>query len=143
MMMVKVADFSKFPAGRFLSDGPFPGEEFREDWLFPALVLQKGVVTVNLDDTAGFGSSFLEEAFGGLVRCNRFSFEVLKERLLVVCASHPEFVDEVWRYITDAAPHTKCAKCNHITRPHGHEGCRVLKVDDSVCGCLPVGQFFA
>ena len=62
-------DFSPTPAGRYRSDGPFPGEKFRDDLLLPALRKDTEPVTVELDGTAGFGSSFLEEAFGGLVRC--------------------------------------------------------------------------
>lgn len=59
--------FNRFPAGRFLADGPWSGERFRDEVLAPALKGGARVV-VELDDTLGYGSSFLEEAFGGLVR---------------------------------------------------------------------------
>lgn len=60
-------DFSIYPAGRFLEDGLNSGERFRNDHLIPAL--QTGCdVVVDLDGTRGFGSSWLEEVFGGLVR---------------------------------------------------------------------------
>lgn len=39
------------------------------------------VVRVKLDGVSGFGSSFLEEAFGGLVRVEGFSPDDLKKRL--------------------------------------------------------------
>ena len=64
-------DYSKSPGGRFRSYGPFSGEEFRDDVLLPALrsaLADGSVVIVELDGTFGYPASFLEEAFGGLVR---------------------------------------------------------------------------
>lgn len=75
------SDFSRFPAGRYISDGRFSGESFREKFLVPALQ-SSSIVEVHLDGTLGYGSSFLEEAFGGLVR-NGFSAEDLAGRLRV------------------------------------------------------------
>lgn len=93
-------DFSRFPAGRFVTDGPYPGETFREQL---AAKLRAGKVVVILDGTLGYGSSFLEEAFGGLVRKRLFTVEQLREKL-VVRGSDQSVVDEIWSYITDAKP---------------------------------------
>jgi hypothetical protein len=60
-------DFTEFPGGRYREDGTFSGEEFRNDILIPALNANDRVVVV-LDGTAGYPSSFLEEAFGGMIR---------------------------------------------------------------------------
>ncbi len=68
MKKISVAkDFSKFPAGRYLSDGPASGQAFRDTLLAPALLTGEPV-EVDFEGTVGYGSSFLEEAFGGLVR---------------------------------------------------------------------------
>lgn len=76
--MINVArDFSRAPAGRFISDGPNSGERFRDQFLKPALDEGKEVV-VELDGTRGYGSSFLEEAFGGLVRAGYTALDVVK-----------------------------------------------------------------
>lgn len=100
--LISVAkQFSPTPAGRYRSDGPFPGEKFREDLLLPALRADEGPVTVDLDGTAGFGSSFLEEAFGGLVRVG-FEPATLRRRL-TIHSSHPSYVTRVWSYIEHAA----------------------------------------
>lgn len=65
-------NFSKYPAGRYKADGRFSGERCRRELLVPAL-RGTDVVVVDLNGTLGYGSSFLEEAFGGLVREEGFS----------------------------------------------------------------------
>lgn len=82
-MKIDIASqFSVTPAGRFCSDGPDSGERFREEFLVPALRLREPI-QIKIDGTAGYGSSFLEEAFGGLVR-NGFDKEELIRRLHIV-----------------------------------------------------------
>jgi hypothetical protein len=94
-------DFSEFPAGRYDDDGPFPGEGFRR--LLVDRLGRDGTVTVSLDGTMGYGSSFLEEAFGGLVRIEGFTLAQLSKRLTIV-ASDETLVAEVWSYIKSAKP---------------------------------------
>lgn len=67
-MIVKIAnEFSRHPAGRFITDGPYSGQLFRE--LILERIMQSGERTIiDLDGARGYGSSFLEEAFGGLAR---------------------------------------------------------------------------
>ncbi len=60
-------DFSRYPYGRYRDDGPYSGQNFREKLLAPALQKHAKVIVI-LDTASGMGSSFLEEAFGGLVR---------------------------------------------------------------------------
>ena len=68
-MRINIArDFSPVPAGRFLADGPDSGERFRTDFLLPAFRAGDQNIEIEIDGTAGYGSSFLEEAFGGLIR---------------------------------------------------------------------------
>ena len=92
--------FSRFPAGRVKQDGPFSGAVFRDDRLVPALRRQAEVV-VELDGVEGYGSSFLEEAFGGLVRVAKFSEGTLRDRLKIKTANG-SLEHEVWSYITKA-----------------------------------------
>jgi hypothetical protein len=99
--LISVArDFSKAPAGRYDSDGPAPGARFRDQYLLPALKAADSV-TVDLDGTAGYGSSFLEEAFGGLVRLG-FGEAELRRRLNILSARH-SYEERVWNYIRKAA----------------------------------------
>lgn len=96
------SEFSRFPAGRFRTDGPHSGEKFREDFLVPALRDGKRV-TVLLDGTLGYGSSFLEEAFGGLVREHGFSANDLHKNLTVHSANDRSLITEIWSYIDEAS----------------------------------------
>lgn len=92
-------DFSPFPAGRYRNDGPNSGERFRDDLLAPALRMEE--TQVLLDGAVGFGSSFLEEAFGGLVRVARFTHSDLASRLKLV-TKDPHLRTEILRYIEEA-----------------------------------------
>lgn len=60
-------EFTRFPGGRLRKDGPFSGEEFREDVLLP-LLEQFQLVKMDLSDTRGFGSSFIDESFGEVAK---------------------------------------------------------------------------
>ena len=60
-------DYTQYPGGRYPNDGEGNGESFRAKFLVP--VLDAGDrAEIILDGTQGYPSSFLEEAFGGLVR---------------------------------------------------------------------------
>ncbi|TPW33867.1 STAS-like domain-containing protein [Oecophyllibacter saccharovorans] len=73
------------PGGRFKRFGPGSGEEFRDDHLLPALKKAgDGRVTVILDSRRGYGSSFLEEAFGGLIREKNFTAGHLEKHLIIL-----------------------------------------------------------
>lgn len=75
-------DFSDVPSGRFPEDGEFNGTRFRHDLLVPALKSYQKVF-VNIDNTEGYGSSFLEEAFGGLIREEGFRKNELDLKLVI------------------------------------------------------------
>ncbi|AMS32659.1 hypothetical protein AEM42_10195 [Betaproteobacteria bacterium UKL13-2] len=95
-------DFSPEPAGRYPEDGPFNGQRFREELLVPALV-DNDEVCVNFDGTEGYGSSFLNEAFGGITRLELLSEHTLREKLRIVSEEDPSVIDEIWQYIGEAA----------------------------------------
>lgn len=101
MKLIKVSeDFSKYPAGRYRDDGDFSGQVFREDFLKPALQ-SNDLVKVDLDGAMGFGSSFLEEAFGGLVREEGFDVQTLEKKLQIISTEEPELISEIMEYIRD------------------------------------------
>ena len=92
-------DFSVYPGGRTPDDGPYSGAEFREKFLIPVLS-ESGHAVINFDGTRGYGSSFLEEAFGGLVRKQYAKSLILST--FTFTSEKQSIIDEVKRYI-DAA----------------------------------------
>jgi hypothetical protein len=105
MSTIEVArEFSRTPGGRFHSLGPASGEAFR-DFLLQRLSETDDTIEVVIDGVDGYGSSFLEEAFGGLYRQTKLSSADIKRRVVVV-ARTPAFqtyVDEARGYMEEAA----------------------------------------
>lgn len=68
MKTIVIAEsFSLYPGGRNSDDGDYNGERFRKEYLEPALKKNEDI-RIDLNGTAGYGSSFLDEAFAGLIR---------------------------------------------------------------------------
>lgn len=100
-------DFSRYPAGRYIADGPYNGEKFREDFLIPALfeaINKKEKVKVELDGVRGYNSSFLEEAFGGLMRSGKFSSIKDLPEILEFASTDESLIEEIRGYMKEAAP---------------------------------------
>jgi nitrogen regulatory protein PII len=96
-------EFSEVPWGRYYSDGKYSGQRFREEFLKTNLE-QFDQVAVNIDDVEGYGSSFLDEAFGGLVRKGYYNKDSLSKKLKIKC-NDPYFkmyADLIWKYINEA-----------------------------------------
>lgn len=80
-----VSTYSKAPGPRYRNDGPHSAQEYREEILGPELkdaIETKSVLTVILSGVAGYGSSFLDEAFAGLLRAG-FTSRQLEEHLRI------------------------------------------------------------
>jgi len=76
-----VKDFGEKPYGRYMDiNTKLSGEEFRKVLLVPSLKNHK-YVHVDLDGYNRYGRSFLDEAFGGLIRDEGFSWDDLNARL--------------------------------------------------------------
>tara|TARA_R110000787_G_scaffold23762_4_gene67755 strand:- start:705 stop:1046 length:342 start_codon:yes stop_codon:yes gene_type:complete len=100
--LIKIAsEFSKTPGPRYIKQGPYSGEKFRNSSLVPALQAHQKVL-VDLDGTAGFGSSFIDEAFGGIVRSGAFAADELLKRIEIKSDEEIELKEDVRRAITDA-----------------------------------------
>jgi hypothetical protein len=91
------------------NDGTYNGERFRKEVLVPALraAIEIGPsqkLIIDIDGVRSFGSSFLEEAFGGLVRTGAFTQQELLRHLEIRCSKqHLMFFKEmIESYIKEA-----------------------------------------
>lgn len=101
-MTINIAsDYTKSPGGRYITEGANSGEDFRERILLPAFkkCQENGEeLTVNLDGGYGYGSSFLEEAFGGLARITK-NPKILD--ISLISDEEPQLIDDIIGYMRD------------------------------------------
>ena len=90
--MIKIKDYYTYPGPRYCNQGEASGEEFYHRILnnaFANAYKDSEKLVVNLDDTAGYLSSFLDEAFGNLVF--DFSLEIVQPRIKIVTTQEPDW----------------------------------------------------
>ena len=99
-MTINVAkEFTLTPGGRYKAEGDFSGELFREEILKPRFLMCKEkeeTLVVDLDGGYGYGTSFLDEAFGGLARELR---DPLTREIQIVSEEEPELIERIKEYI--------------------------------------------
>ncbi len=101
-MRINVAkDFSKNPSGRYIKDGKTSGEVFLKNLLLPA-VKAYDVVEINFDGVRGYGSSFLEEAFGGFIRETKMTLVEFFKKVKII-TQDPFLEQEIQGYLEDEA----------------------------------------
>ena len=102
-LLINVKDFSITPGTRHAEESDFSGEEFRKKTLKPIFqqaVKNNTTLTINLDQTIGYGTSWLEEAFGGLAR--ELGKEEVLRTLEFISEEEPYLVDDIISYINSA-----------------------------------------
>lgn len=110
MKSINIArEFSTLPGPRTRNEGPHSGEDFRERLLLPAFraaCAEGDSLTIELDGVEfGYPTSFLEEAFGGLVRAG-YAPGVVRDHLTFVATEEPLLADEIRGYIMRATAST-------------------------------------
>lgn len=100
-------DFSRNPGPRHKWQGPHSGELLRER-LIKLLSAQAGKIIILLDGTTGIGSSFLDEAFGGLIKHAGFTHDI-RDRFDFVSKTDPSYIvtisDSFDRAVADKTVH--------------------------------------
>ena len=100
VMKINVAkDFSKNPSGRYIEDGKTSGEVFLKNVLLPA-VRTYDIVEINFDGVRGYGSSFLEEAFGGFIRETKMSLVEFFKKVKII-TQDPLLEQEIKGYLEE------------------------------------------
>ncbi|WKW47294.1 DUF4325 domain-containing protein [Myroides sp. JBRI-B21084] len=102
--IIRVRKFSITPGSRYKDEGPHSGEEFREKFLeveFKKALAKKVKLIVDLDGTIGYGTSWLEEVFGGLVRSG-FKASDVEKYLDFISNEEPYLIEDIQEYIANA-----------------------------------------
>lgn len=106
MIEIKISrDFKRAPGPRLIREGKNSGELFRNEILRDAVrraIAEGQRLTVNLDGTAGYGKSFLDEAFGGLIRKDKIPYADIIGILDIVSNDQPNQRDKVFGYLRTA-----------------------------------------
>lgn len=104
MKIIRIAkDFSETPGPRAQDEGDFSGEQFLQEILRPAYIqaVQDGsTLTVDLDGTEGYATSFLEATFGGLAR--EFDAAEINSVIKFKSDDEPFLINEIKQYIAEA-----------------------------------------
>ena len=108
-MIIKICDdFTDAPGPRFISQGEYSGEQFRESLLIPKFKearKKNEKLTIDFDGTFGYPTSFLEEAFGGLKE--KYDKDMILNTLEFKSNDELGLIDEVKGYITSDERKTK------------------------------------
>lgn len=98
-------DYTPYPGGRYPEDGKGNGTTFREEFLLP-IIKDGKTAEIVLDGAAGYPSSFLDEAFAGLVRNEGFTpDQVLAAfNLIATQPGFARFVLLVEEFVRSAVP---------------------------------------
>jgi len=100
-----VKSFSITPGSRYKEEGKkaHSGEEFREVFLEPQFEKAEKAnvkLIINIDGTIGYGTSWLEEVFGGLSR--KLGKDRVLKTLEFISVEEPYLIDDINQYIKDA-----------------------------------------
>lgn len=96
-------DFTDTPGARYISEGEYSGELFRETILIPKYVetiAAKEQLKIELDGGYGYATSFLEESFGGLAR--KYDIQEVLRTLVFESNDEPGLINEITDYIKKA-----------------------------------------
>lgn len=104
MTINMTVDFSRLPGGIDEIEGTNTGEYFRKKFLIPVYdycLIKDEELNINFASSHGFAASFLEEAFGGMVRTG-YDGKTMLRKMNFLTSEEPLLEDQIVNYITDA-----------------------------------------
>jgi len=108
MKISVVKEYTDKPGARYESQGSNSGEKFRDTILYPKFIealANNETLTVDLDGGYGYGSSFLEETFGGLVRRlkqeKNENYKKVSE-IIIISNDNISWIEKIKGYIKEA-----------------------------------------
>lgn len=94
-------DFNRLPFGRFRIDGEYSAEAFLEDLLIPSLK-DNDVITIDLSNAFGLGSSFLDGVFGVLASRMKWDVSTFEQHINIISDVVPILKSEILEYVLEA-----------------------------------------
>jgi hypothetical protein len=95
-------DYTRTPGPRYEKEGPYSAElllRTKLDALFREAMESNRVLSIDLDDTAGYATSFLEGIFGALAR--KYTKSKVLKFIEIVAEKKPWYKEESLEYIND------------------------------------------
>lgn len=87
-----VESYTIYPGPRYKKQGENSGQKFYEEHLNGLMneaIEKDRLLEVNLDGTAGYASSFLDQAFGSLVQ--KYTLEIVSKHLSLISEIEPDW----------------------------------------------------
>ncbi len=105
-MIYKISkDYTDMPGGRYIVNGEYSGEDFRDTILIKMITECKRnneKLVIDLDGGFGYPPSFLEEAFGGLIRKHNIDKNWILKNIEFISHEEPYLVSKITEYIKEA-----------------------------------------
>lgn len=117
---IVISEYSEYTGPRYYKQGNSSGEDFYHKVLnisFAKALQSNCKLIVDLDNTAGYLSSFLDEAFGNLVF--DFTLEKVKPNISFISKQEPDWIDMITNEVfVDWEGRRKRNKLPIKTTPH-------------------------
>lgn len=110
--LLRVADYTTSPGPRYKADGEFSGQWFRDKYAQRCVedaIFNHTKLVICLSGTAGYATSFLDEAFGRLPEILDLPLSIIEQWVEFICEEEPELVDEIHQYMV-------ISSFNHFSR---------------------------
>ncbi len=102
-MILKISkEYTETPGGRYIKEGEYSGEDFRNNYLKPKIeecLKTNETLIIDLDGGYGYSTGFLEESFGGLIRCGLTKEDL--NTITFISKEEPDLIDTILTYIDE------------------------------------------
>lgn len=102
---LNIKDFSTTCGGRYKKGGKYSAEEFRDEYLYPKLAhafRNDETLYIDLSGTYGLCASFLDEAFSGMLKHYKLTYEEFMNQVeFVETDESHDYNNEVKQYMQE------------------------------------------
>lgn len=108
-MKIRVIDWTSTPGPRFGRLGDFSGEEYRKEIVLPKFrqcLENNEQLEIDLEGPRGYGPSFLDEAFAGLITYEGYTLDEVNRTLVLSSPTRPWFLKDAKQLIENASKQT-------------------------------------